>query len=185
MTDKNYEKYKQSRIEKIIDSFAKLHYTGDEKEEGARGVFDGTCFGYVKGGYEKDYKQKVLYVEDLDHFANFMKCVFQDDYSFEIALTEKEGLEKIANKEYDVVITDGCLYGEVPDYSGGVNIAKKASEKGSYVIGLSSNPKRFYEYAKDYLTVNYKKIPELDALRYLIANKPTQKEFDDYLNSKK
>lgn len=127
---------------------------------------------------------KVLYVDDAQGYLITTQMVLKKYFDFDIANNLETGLEKIANKEYNVIITDGCLTDDNDDYSGGLEIAKKASEKGSYVIGLSSTPKQFYEIAKDYLSINYQKPHDLMILKYLIQNQPDKKEWENYKKEK-
>lgn len=133
----------------------------------------------------KDKSIKVLYVDNDELYLKSIGLPLSNRFSFQGAITEKEGLEKIADNSFDVVISDGNL---IPDgghnndssYQGGINIVKAAKQKGAYTIGLSSEPECFKRLAGDYIDLNYSKRGGCDVyvLMDIIREKPTQKEFD-------
>jgi len=108
------------------------------------------------------------------------KFMEKNHYETDIASSEEEALEYIAQKQYDVVFTDGNLRSGQTDFSGGIAVAKAAKEKESYVVGISSTPTQFAQVAKDSLDVNYKKPFGFIELFYLIKEKPTHEEFEKY-----
>lgn len=124
--------------------------------------------------------KKILYVEDKSMYRDSISLVYKRDskLEFETASTKEEGLEKIANKNYDVVMTDGILekLGHDNEESAiyamkrdGLEIAKAAKAKGSYVIGFSSDPDQFSKIASEYLNININKPKvDLEKLRELL-----------------
>jgi len=139
-----------------------------------------------------EMSRRLLFVDDTlvagSAFRNSVEFVMgkfmaKNHYGMDIASSEKEALEYIAQKQYDVVFTDGSLresHGGKADFSGGVAVARAAKEKGCYVVGISSTPKEFVLAAKGCLDVNYKKPFGFIELFYLIKEKPTQEEFEKY-----
>ncbi len=117
-----------------------------------------------------DKKIKVLHVEDQVFCVKSTDVVLKKMFNYESALTEQEGLEKLIEKKYDFVITDGSLesnHGE-PDFETGKRIAKAAKEQGAYVIGVSSEPEAFKKFAGQYINYNHKKPLDLIKLINLI-----------------
>lgn len=135
-------------------------------------------------------KKKILIVEDNKDYRNYLNLTLErlakrnnEDISLDSASSLEAGIEYLTNNSYEIVFTDGCLitnHGhDTGDWSG-VEIAKEANSKGMYVVGISSEPEKFQEIAKENLSLNYKKPFSPKELEYILLNKPTQKDFDTY-----
>lgn len=135
---------------------------------------------------------KILFVDDELGKGSFKssieiglgKFVKEKEYTLDFAAQEHDALKKIANNNYRIVFTDGCLFnnghGDDSNYLGGLNVAKAAKEKGMYVAGISSNPKEFGDIANNYLDINYTKFFDFEILKRIIEEKPSRDEFEKY-----
>ena len=139
--------------------------------------------------------KNILVVEDDEDYLNLFKTAIskyakikgdQDKMNIDSALDKASALEKITNKDYDIIFCDGCLEGghDNSDWDG-VDIAKAGKEAKSYVVGISGEYEKFKELAGDFLDANYKKPWRIGDLIYLIENQPTGIEFEQYLKDKK
>lgn len=80
---------------------------------------------------------KILYVEDNQDTANAVKIILTHaGFETDIALNGKEGLEKIKNKDYDLILLDVML----PDMSGWDIFAKIKNNKNCKYAFLSAIP---------------------------------------------
>lgn len=118
---------------------------------------------HIKEILRKMSSLRILVVEDDEtYIANYKLAIERHCKSLDIAKNEKDAIKAISTKKYDVVITDGAF----PEYEGanfmerdilspedfrGKNIAKIAKEKGVFVIGVSSEPKRLGSIDADIL----------------------------------
>lgn len=127
-------------------------------------------------------KLRVLYVEDDQMYLKAVALPLSKNFALETATNERQGLEKIAEQEFDVVISDGNLnrggHNNDIDYHGGMNILRAAKSKGAYTIGLSSEPERFKRIAGEYIDLNYHKLHDIMTLISAVRDKPSQKDFD-------
>ena len=135
---------------------------------------------------------KVLVVEDeQSYLASYKFALERQCQTLDLATNEHDALEAIAKKEYDAVITDGAM----PKYEGGdvgnhgdpgsedyrgKNIAKAAKEKGTYVIGISSEPEKLDCESIDVLM---KKPYDVLELFQILASQPTRKEYENKINT--
>ncbi|MEA3515241.1 MAG: hypothetical protein U9R34_07205 [Nanoarchaeota archaeon] len=140
--------------------------------------------------------KKLLIVEDDSDYSNlFHKSIplyaqkkgQQDNVGVDLALDKSSALEKIAQNNYDVIFTDGCLegnnHGDFDDWSG-VEIARAGKEKGAYIVGVSGEPEKFGKLAGNALDINYKKPWQILTLWYIIENQPTEEIFNEYKKRK-
>lgn len=127
-------------------------------------------------------KLRVLYVEDDQTYLKATALPLSRNFDLETATDERQGLEKIAEHEFDVVISDGNLnrggHNNDADYQGGLNVLRAAKTKGAYTIGLSSEPERFKRIAGEYIDLNYHKPYDIMTLISAVSDKPSQKDFE-------
>jgi len=135
---------------------------------------------------------RILVVEDDENFLATYKFALQRRCKeIDFATNEKDGLEKIVNNDYDVVITDGAM----PEYKGayflghgkikpedyrGKNIAKAAKEKGIYVVGITAEPEKLNCENIDALM---KKPYDVLELFQILDLQPTRKEYENKINA--
>lgn len=143
-------------------------------------------------------KKKILYVDDelSNHngtpsmYAKSINHVLGKSYELDFATTEAEGLSKIKDKKYDIIIVDGNLnyaggHNLDSDYETGKHVAEAAKNSGAYVIGASSEPKRFERIVGDTLDISYHKPFDLQLLGEIFENRPTKSEFEEKQKTKK
>jgi len=103
-------------------------------------------------------KQGILFVDDMKEVYDKIKNCLNNVIDY--ASTEKEGLRKINEKNYNLVITDYHLGEDSP--KGGLNIIKAAKEKGlvSMLISTENHKKEALEtgangflFKKDFLEI--------------------------------
>ena len=105
-----------------------------------------------KGGgltMKKIQKKKLLLVEDDKEFRETLEIMVEDAFEIDTAGSMEKALKLLQENKYDVVSIDGSF----PEYEGRENdgeyrgdiVAKAAKQKGSYVVGLSSEPKKLKE----------------------------------------
>ncbi|MEM4638082.1 MAG: response regulator [Candidatus Woesearchaeota archaeon] len=81
--------------------------------------------------------KKILYIEDNQDTANAVKIILNHaGFETDVAFNGKEGLEKIKNKDYDLILLDVML----PDMSGWDIFAKIKNNKNSKYAFLSAIP---------------------------------------------
>ena len=101
-------------------------------------------------------KPKLLIVEDDQWFRKSLEVVLKKYFDIDQAGSEDKALELLAEKDYLIVSTDGAFPKHEGGYVGnhgvlhdsdyrGNTVAKAAKEKGSFVIGLSTEPERLTE----------------------------------------
>lgn len=134
---------------------------------------------------------KLLVVEDdKNYLASYQFALERQCKTLDLATNERDGLENIAKNRYDAVITDGAM----PEYNGaylkmegtpelkdfrGKNIAKAAKEKGIYVIGISSEPKKLDCESIDVLM---KKPYDVLELFQTLVLQPTREEYKNKIH---
>ena len=77
-------------------------------------------------------KKKIVIIEDEDSVRRDLGEMFQDDYEVDYAKDGLEGLYKMTNQKYDLVITDNHM----PNLNG-VDMLEAYNEKGVFHKGLS------------------------------------------------
>jgi len=93
-------------------------------------------------------KPKLLLVEDAIEFRNNLEIVLRKTFDIHTAGDLETSLNLLEKNHYDIVSTDGHIP-KSPDSCAesylGNTVARKAKEKGIYVIGLSAEPQKLYE----------------------------------------
>ena len=139
---------------------------------------------------QKKFGRILVVEDDKDFLANYKFVLERQCRTLDTATNERDALEFIAENEYDAVITDGAM----PEYSGGKvgdhgkhglkdyrgkNIAKVAKEKGTYVIGISSEPEKL---DCESINVLMKKPYDVLELFQVLALQPTREKYNVKIN---
>ena len=105
-------------------------------------------------------KKKILYVEDSKDTAKAMKIILESSgYNVDLAFKGKEGLEKIKNNDYDLVLLDIML----PDITGidifkkAVKLKKKSKCKFVFLSIIALSIAEITKYKKEGLTAHINK----------------------------
>ena len=97
-------------------------------------------------------KRKILYIEDNQDTANAVKIILGNvGFDVDLALTGDEGLKKIAQSHYDLILLDIML----PDMSGwdiyGV-IKSKVKSKYAFLSAIPVSSERMMQLQKEGVT---------------------------------
>jgi len=132
---------------------------------------------------------KILYVDDEQIYTRSAELVLRKKFNITTANSEDEGLAKIANEHFDIVITDGNLINSVhnpdSDYESGTNIVNAAKAKGAYVLGISGEANRFSRIANGAMNTIIEKPVDFAVLNYVLENQPTQDELQKFVLKRK
>jgi DNA-binding NarL/FixJ family response regulator len=133
---------------------------------------------------ETNNPKKILHVDDQPIYTKSVELFFRKKFNITIANSEREGLAKIANEDFDIVISDGNLTASGhdldSDYFSGARIVDAAKAKGAYIIGMSAEPARFKKIAKDKMDVVIKKTGDIAILEYVLNNQPDKYELKKF-----
>ena len=98
-----------------------------------RNTFILYCKGRKGGNKVKNLaKKKIVIIEDQDSIRRGLGEMFEDEYDVDFAKDGLEGLYRIMNQEYDLVITDNHM----PNLNG-VDMLETYNEKG---VSLKGTP---------------------------------------------
>ncbi|MGD0886608.1 MAG: response regulator, partial [Thermodesulfovibrionales bacterium] len=115
------------------------------------------------------WKEKILIVEDMDYIAEFFKAVLSSEGSVEIASDGAEGLRKISETHFDVIVSDVDmpLVSGIEFYERAAQYDQKIGERFLFLSGDLTDQRRDF-FLRNNLEFAAKPV-SIDELRRRVA----------------